>query len=178
MKEKTQPPRPKHWKPTSWKPLYVIGGITIAFLFAFACGAVLFAVSNPDVPEDPTPIPRATSAEEYVTRGLDFADQGDFQNAILDFTEALRLAPEFYQAYYNRGITYNKLKQYQQAIDDFTRALELNPSYAAAYANRAFSYTILGIDAQALEDVERAVELGENREQLEQVIEGARQSRE
>ena len=164
-------------RPIPWKPLYVIGGLAILIIFVFSCGAVIFAISHSDSPEEPTPTPNPRNAEEYVFRGIDFADLGDFEAAIQDFTEALRLDSNFTRAYYNRGITYNKIGRYQDAIEDFGAAIDLNPNYGAAYANRAFAYTLLGLDAEAQADVDRAVELGENRESLEQSIRGARISR-
>ena len=46
---------------------------------------------------------------------------------------ALKLNPNFYQAYNNRGSTYSDLKQYE-------RAIQLNPNYALAYNNRGLAY--------------------------------------
>ena len=47
--------------------------------------------------EDPT------SAEAYVNRGDKSYNQGDYQAAISDYDEAIRLDPNDARAYYNRG---------------------------------------------------------------------------
>ena len=49
-----------------------------------------------------------------------------YERAIVDFTEALRLRPDDALAHYNRGIAYLHLKQYEQAIPDFNEAIRLN----------------------------------------------------
>jgi len=165
-------------RPIPWKPLYVVGAIVVFFVFIFSCGTVLFFFSTPELPEDPTPVPRPRSAEEYIFRGIDYADQGDLQSALADFTEAIRLNPKLTQAYYNRGVTYNKMERYDEAVQDFTTILLLNPKHEGALVNRALGYTLLGMDAQAEADVVRAVELGVDEAELRARIEGARLSRE
>ena len=57
-----------------------------------------------------------------------------------DYDEAIRLDPNFFQAYYNRAINYRQRGQMAEAVQDFTEALRLNPKYAPAYVNRAAIY--------------------------------------
>ena len=93
------------------------------------------------------------------------------QRAIQDYDEAIRLNPEFTQAYNYRGFAYDNLGQHQRAIQNFDEAIRLDPKLAPAYANRGGAYTLLGMDAEAQQDIERAVELGIDRALLEKVIE-------
>ena len=57
-----------------------------------------------------------------------------------DYDEAIRLDPNFFQAYYNRAVNYRELGHLREAIQDFTKAVRLNPKYAPAYVNRAAIY--------------------------------------
>ncbi len=80
-------------------------------------------------------------------RGLDFRQQEEFDKAIADFSEAIRMDPLYEEAYYRRGGTYaakanrdceasGDPKGYQgnedikKAIADFHEVLRLHPSHA------------------------------------------------
>ena len=47
--------------------------------------------------------------------------------AFSDFTEAIRLKPDYAEAYYHRGLTYFYKKDYGKAINDYTEAIRLRP---------------------------------------------------
>ncbi len=63
-----------------------------------------------------------------------------YQDAIDDFTKAIKLKPLDYKGYYNRGIVYYLLDNFDAAKADFTNAIEINPDYANAYFNRGLVY--------------------------------------
>jgi len=61
----------------------------------------------------------------------------DYQGALNDLSEAIRLAPELAYQYYNeRGNVRYKQGNYQEAISDYTEALA-PPNDAVIYSNRA-----------------------------------------
>jgi tetratricopeptide (TPR) repeat protein len=66
-------------------------------------------------------------------RGLAAADRGDEQEAIRQYTQAIKLNPNYASVYYNRGIAYANL-------GDTSKAIELNPNYTDAYINRGIAY--------------------------------------
>jgi tetratricopeptide (TPR) repeat protein len=91
--------------------------------------------------ETPEPTPTAESkAEAAFNRGNVFYKKKDYDKAISDFTEAIRLDPNYAQSYNNRGIAYAGNKEYDKAISDFTEAIRLNPNYAESYFNRGNAY--------------------------------------
>jgi Tfp pilus assembly protein PilF len=51
--------------------------------------------------------------------------EGQHQRAIDDLDKAIRLDPQYEDAYYNRGIAYRNLGQQKIADRDFARAKEL-----------------------------------------------------
>jgi tetratricopeptide (TPR) repeat protein len=46
-----------------------------------------------------------------------FYQLGKYQKAIDAYKEAIKIKPDFHEAYYNMGGAYHKLKEYQKAID-------------------------------------------------------------
>jgi len=61
------------------------------------------------------------------SRAMDLYSGKLYEEAIVGFTEAIRLWPDFANAYFNRGVAYYKLGQFKEAISDFDRTLTLNP---------------------------------------------------
>ncbi|MDR2739402.1 MAG: tetratricopeptide repeat protein, partial [Treponema sp.] len=62
--------------------------------------------------------PRTAGA--FFDRALLSQNRGEYDNAIADYTEALRLDPDFTAAYNNRGNAYADKGMYDRAIEDFT----------------------------------------------------------
>jgi tetratricopeptide (TPR) repeat protein len=83
----------------------------------------------------------------------------DSSQAILDFTTAIELDPEFDLAYVYRGALYTEANVPDMAIADFNKALELDPTLTEAYRERAW-YDVFTLDYEAAaDDSESAIEL-------------------
>jgi tetratricopeptide (TPR) repeat protein len=50
---------------------------------------------------------------------------GDNRGAINDYTQVIRLVPDWADAYYNRGLSYRDLEEKPKALEDFKKAAEL-----------------------------------------------------
>ena len=59
--------------------------------------------------------------------GRAYAKKGDYDKAIADYTEAIRLDPKNAEAYCNRGHAYEEKGDYDKAIADCTEAIRLDP---------------------------------------------------
>ena len=77
---------------------------------------------------------------------------GQDDEAIRDYSEAIRLDPTFEDAMLNRAFTLAGTSRCADAIPDFTRVIELNPKQALAYIDRAVCYEDAGRDDLALAD--------------------------
>jgi len=79
--------------------------------------------------------------------------------AIADFSRAIKIKPDLAAAYFNRGNARYKLGELNEAIADYNRAIKIKPDYAAAYFNRGIARMILGDKQGAIEDMQKAVQL-------------------
>ena len=92
-------------------------------------------------------------------RGIANAEKEDYDRAIVDFTKAIKLNPDYVYAYYNRSLVYREKEDYDRAIADFTKTIELKPNFAKAYTNRAVIYQCKGLFDCAITDHTKAIEL-------------------
>jgi tetratricopeptide (TPR) repeat protein len=94
------------------------------------------------------------SEENYYSfylKGIELDNNGDYDFAVIEFNKAIKLNPNFAEAYDRRGMVYVKLIKYRKAIKDFNKAIELNLQFAEAYnhlgialyCNREFDLAII-----------------------------------
>jgi tetratricopeptide (TPR) repeat protein len=82
-----------------------------------------------------------------------------FDRAIEDLDEAIRLDPKRASAYQNRGAAFNGLGRHEQAVDDLSKAIELDPDNAGSFTNRGLALFALGRFDQSIGDLNTAVQL-------------------
>jgi tetratricopeptide (TPR) repeat protein len=61
---------------------------------------------------------------------LEFLQQYD--SAIVHFSRAIEVFPNYYQAFYNRGLAYESLDKRKQAENDYRSSLNIKPDYSEA----------------------------------------------
>jgi tetratricopeptide (TPR) repeat protein len=91
-----------------------------------------------------------------------------------DFTEAIRLDPNFTSAYSSRGETYRKKGQYDAVISDCNEAVRLDLNNTWAYGICGRVYKQLGQKNQAIQDFEKALNLDANLDWVKQELEEIR----
>ena len=64
---------------------------------------------------------------EYYIAGVDFYQQGDYENAISYLQYAVELDPQLYEALQYLGNIYYETGNYQQALECYKKVVELNP---------------------------------------------------
>ncbi|MFN4247215.1 MAG: hypothetical protein ACK4EY_05805 [Flavipsychrobacter sp.] len=89
-----------------------------------------------DIIEKNEPVPYISRA--YGNRGNYFLNNGMINEALADFTSALKVKPDDGQSYYNRAITYVKVSRWQEALADLDSSIKYNPKFALSYSNMAF----------------------------------------
>jgi tetratricopeptide (TPR) repeat protein len=101
-------------------------------------------------------------AVAFYHRGLAYDDKGQYDRAIEDYDQAIRLNSNYAQAFKNRGTDYNDKGQYDRAIKDLDQAIRLDPNYAVAFNNRGEAYRSKGQYDRAIEDFDQAIRLNPN----------------
>ena len=67
------------------------------------------------------------NAKEYKERALKYFDEGNYDGAIADLNEVIRLEPNNHYAYYMRGGAYVFKENKTMAISDLEMAVKLDP---------------------------------------------------
>jgi len=96
---------------------------------------------------------------DYNNRGNSYYEKGQYDQAISDYSEAIKINPADAIAYNNRGLAYYKKGQYDKAISDCTKAIGINPAYAAAYHIRGVAHDEKGQYDQAMSDYSEAIKI-------------------
>ncbi len=98
----------------------------------------------------------------FLNRAAAYIAKGDFDRAILDSDEALRLAPNEPFAFFNRGSGYAGKGDYDRAIHEYDTGLRLKPDDVEALRNRGNAYTAKGDYDRAIQDFDQAIRLQPN----------------
>ncbi len=86
----------------------------------------------------------------------------DFSSALDFINKAIKINPNFAEAYNERGNTLNELKQLQLAIKSYDQAIKLNPKYADAYYNKGLVLHELKRIELAIENYDQAIKINPN----------------
>ena len=78
--------------------------------------------------------------------------------AVEQYTCAIQIQPNYYEAYVKRGKIYLNQKDYEVAIKDYDKAISLNPEDPFNYYNRGGAYCGKNDKKQALTDFKIALD--------------------
>lgn len=85
--------------------------------------------------------PISTEAMLQYNQGIDYYKIGQYNEAITSFREAIRLAPDYIDAYYNLGSVLEYLQQYDAALVVFKQIIVRQPNdYDSVYKAAWLSY--------------------------------------
>lgn len=131
-------------------------------------------MENPDIQASETETPESASASnstapltayDWFNNAFKLCPAGqcsDVPKAIEYLDQAIKLKPDYAEAFNNRGIIYFGLGQYQRAIEDYNEAIRFKPQRAESYNNRGITYYKMGEYQRAIEDFNQAILLRQN----------------
>ena len=114
------------------------------------------------ITENPTRVRRLKKelARVYVFRGAArYWKENESHNAIIDYTDAIELDPEYADAYNYRGISYLSNGDIDKAITDYNNAIKLDQEFTQAYKDRATAYFGNSDFDKAITDYTKAIQL-------------------
>ncbi|RKU28175.1 hypothetical protein C6499_10255 [Candidatus Poribacteria bacterium] len=104
-------------------------------------------------------IERYQSHKSHLLRGNVYEKLKEYQKAIDDYTECIKLKPDFAGAYHFRGVAKWKRHLYEKAIADFEEAIALIPADALSYMLMGDSKLKLKRYEEAVVDFGKAIKL-------------------
>ena len=98
-------------------------------------------------------------AVAYDNRGAEYGDKGDYDRAISDFSEAIRINPKYALALQHRGAAFLRRNEVERAIADLTESIRLDASNLNALSDRGMAYAAAGDSERALLDYNAAIRI-------------------
>jgi tetratricopeptide (TPR) repeat protein len=96
-----------------------------------------------------------------VKKGNYRLEDGQYEEAVKEFSEALGKNPDHAMARLGLAVTHMQMGNESEALQEFNLVIEHNPELAPAYADRGILYDRMGEHEKALADYKRAIELDE-----------------
>ena len=97
----------------------------------------------------------------YGKRAEAYLEKGDFDAAILDITQVMKLYPSNLSVYSLRALAYLQKGDFERAIADYARVTDdpKSPPFFRYYRARGIAYLTAGSLPEALRDLNRSIEL-------------------
>jgi tetratricopeptide (TPR) repeat protein len=98
----------------------------------------------------------------FNNRGIAYHNKRDYDGAIRDYDQILRLEPGNAVAFNNRGNSFHAKALFDRAVQDYDQAIRLNPKYALAFVNRAVVHRSKSRFDDAIQDCSQAIAFNPN----------------
>jgi len=100
---------------------------------------------------------RASRARLQLELGILLAAAKEYEAAIASFDQALKIKPEYHQAWNNRGIALFDLGRLEEAVASYDQALKIKPDLHQAWYNRGYALGNLGRLEEAVASFDQAL---------------------
>jgi tetratricopeptide (TPR) repeat protein len=103
-----------------------------------------------------------------------YSENGAFGDAVEPLQQAVKLAPESFEAWNSLGVSLFRIKRYGEALAPLRKAASLDPQFFSTQAMLAATLHLLGDDTAALPFLERAHSLNPDDAQVTSLLEQLR----
>src|SRR5438552_10759913 len=110
--------------------------------------------------------PKLASALQQ--RATVYLSQGKFQEAVADYSEALKVKAKDPDIFERRAYAEMQLKDYDKALHDYNEAIKLSPEEPKYYQVRAFIHQTKNDLKAAMADVDKTLKLDPNNQDAQQ----------
>jgi tetratricopeptide (TPR) repeat protein len=95
----------------------------------------------------------------YQRRGYADASEQKYQDAIIEYGEALKLTPQDPRIFEQRAAVEMKINDYDKALADYSELIKLKPNEVRYYNYRAYIYELKNDLKNSMADTEKALKL-------------------
>ncbi|CAF4827122.1 unnamed protein product [Pieris macdunnoughi] len=110
------------------------------------------------------------SAEELKNKGNECVKNEKYIEAVLHYTQAIKMDPNNYVLYSNRSFAFLKLDQHYLSLQDANETIKLQPHWAKGYFRRAEVEAASGLYDEAIISYTRALQLEPHNTKLMEFI--------
>jgi tetratricopeptide (TPR) repeat protein len=118
-------------------------GVRRATFINLLAGLLLIGLASPLLAQNQN-APSEAAKQKLIEEQSAF-DKGNYDEALAAYSESIKLAPQYDQAYYRRAIVLYQQRKRTESIADFTKVIEIDPTNVDAYYRRGMSYISLGV---------------------------------
>lgn len=95
---------------------------------------------------------KETDSQRFLVKANEELKLKNHPEAIRLYGEAIRLTPDYKEAYHNRGVAYYEINKHFEAVQDFNEALRIDPDFKDPYFARLNAYLAGGYYERGLSD--------------------------
>jgi tetratricopeptide (TPR) repeat protein len=122
------------------------------------CSVLVLAWASA-VAATPAPADDPKDAAGFYHRGTAWLDKKEYDKAIKDFDEAVRLDPTDASSFHNRGVAWSGKGEHDKAVRDYDEAIRLDPRNPHAFVSRGNARADKREYDRAVKDYDEAVRL-------------------
>ncbi len=105
--------------------------------------------------DKPFPVP------DYMVLGHQAYQKQEYEEAILNYSKAIRWNPKDANPYFWRGHAKVSIAQFTEAIDDFNEVIQIGGDQATVYQIRGYAKSCLGLNNEAKQDYSKGLQLAQ-----------------
>jgi tetratricopeptide (TPR) repeat protein len=98
-------------------------------------------------------------SDPFINRTVTLRALGRYEEALVDYTSALAIDPDDFDAYRGRGTIHMDMRNYEAALVDLHRSLELAPRQVTTHYNLGVAYFDMGRYQEALQYYQQAIDI-------------------
>lgn len=108
--------------------------------------------------------------EYYLLGNMSIVEAKDHESAIANYNKAIKLYPEYVDAWVRKGVTLMSIKRYEDALPILNKAVKLAPHLFKTVYNRGKLWLLLNHPENAVSDLDKATTLNSQHAQAHQLF--------
>ena len=149
-------------KKTSKIMLAIIG-------IVFSCAILLIFISAVKA-EDLDSISKEKKALHHQSNGNRYDDASKFKEAVVEYKESLKYAPDDPNTHFNLGQVYLKINNPEEAVKAFEKVIEIEPKDSEAHNLLGIAFRGCGKSKEAVRTWKKSLKINPDQPEVQQMI--------